>query len=97
MLKAEYAPHFGRDVKRLIRQRRNIDDLKTVIDLVLEHTDESKAELKRRHGEHLLSGNWRGHHECHVCNAGDWLLIWSEDDEAALFERTGTHNELFRS
>lgn len=95
MLRPDYAPHFNRDVKRLKKQRRNLDELKHVMNLVIEHTEESRAELRRRHGEHLLAGNWRGHHECHVCNAGDWLLIWAENDEAALFERTGSHDDLF--
>ncbi|WP_206214062.1 type II toxin-antitoxin system YafQ family toxin, partial [Adlercreutzia sp. ZJ154] len=41
-------------------------------------------------------GLWKGHRECHVCNAGDWLLIWIVDNGVAYLERTGTHNELFR-
>ena len=32
----------------------------------------------------------------HVANMGDWLLIWSSDASYAYFERTGTHEELFR-
>ena len=26
----------------------------------------------------------------------DWLVIWSSNDEVAFFERTGSHDELFR-
>lgn len=53
-------------------------------------------ELHRRHNMHTLSGNWRGRYECHVANAGDWLVIWSSNDSVAFFERTGSHDELFR-
>ena len=53
-------------------------------------------ELRRRHNMHTLSGNWRVRYECHVANAGDWLVIWSSNDSVALFERTGSHDELFR-
>lgn len=67
-----------------------------MIDLVLENTSESTAMLKARHNTHTLSGKWRGRNECHVANAGDWLVIWSSNDTVAFFERTGSHDELFR-
>ena len=43
-------------------------------------------ELHRRHNMHTLSGNWRVRYECHVANAGDWLVIWSSNDSVAFFE-----------
>ncbi len=52
--------------------------------------------LRRRHNMHALTRNWAGRRECHVANAGDWLVIWSSNDEVAFFERTGSHDELFR-
>ena len=45
---------------------------------------------------HTLRGEWAGSSECHVCNAGDWLLIWRTFGNVALMQRTGTHDELFR-
>ena len=45
---------------------------------------------------HTLSGKWSGSNECHVCNAGDWLLVWSVKGDLAVMQRTGTHDELFR-
>lgn len=59
--------------------------------------DVESMELLRVHRNmHHLSGNWGDHKECHVANAGDWLLIWITDEEFAYFERTGTHDDLFR-
>lgn len=69
--------------------------LAQVIELIIENTQESIGELKRRHGTHLLSGRWSGSLECHACNAGDWLLIWMTFDDIALIQRTGSHDELF--
>lgn len=40
-------------------------------------------------------GAWRGSRECHVANAGDWLVIWSDDGVTAFSRRTGSHDELF--
>lgn len=76
MLTAKFDARFARDLKRL--DRKHVDDapLETVISLILENTPESLAELKRRLNMHALSGAWGGSSECHVCNAGDWLLVW---------------------
>lgn len=96
-LEAKYTATFARDLKRLAKKRnRDVHELDEVIDLVLENTPEALEELRRRHRLHTLTGVRAGHRECHVANMGDWLLIWSSDDRFAYFERTGTHDELFR-
>lgn len=96
MLSAEWSGAYERDIKRLRKKHIDLDPLKEVIRLVLDNTPESTGILLRRHNMHTLVGKWSGHQECHVANAGDWLLIWSDDGVTAFFERTGTHNELFR-
>ena len=45
---------------------------------------------------HALKEGWLGSNECHVANAGDWLLIWRSNESIAVFQRTGSHDELFR-
>lgn len=95
-LKAQFTPSFKRDLKRL--DKKHIDDtpLMIVIDLIIENTPEALDELRRKHNMHTLTGNWTGSNECHVCNAGDWLLIWRTGENIALMQRTGSHDELFR-
>ena len=44
---------------------------------------------------HTLKGAWRGSNECHVANAGDWLLVWRVHGGVAFLQRTGTHDEIF--
>jgi mRNA interferase YafQ len=45
--------------------------------------------------DHVLKGNWRGRRECHI--EPDWLLIYLlRGEDAVVFERTGTHVDLFR-
>jgi deoxyribonuclease-4 len=70
--------------------------LEEVIELVCRNDASATSELKRRHNMHTLKGSWLGSHECHVANAGDWLLIWRSSDTVAAFQRTGSHDELFR-
>jgi len=59
----------------------------------------NEAPLPPEWRDHALTGNWRGHRECHI--GGDFLLIYRLDDTrklgAIVFVRTGTHAELFSS
>lgn len=96
-LEAQYTSSFIRDVKRLAKKHIDDEPLEKVIDLIICNTPETKTELRNRHRMHTLSGEWGGSFECHVCNAGDWLLIWRTFDGIALLLRTGTHDELFRN
>lgn len=96
-LVADYSPAFARDLKKKARRRGwDLGLLREVISLILENTPQSLATLRRRHNMHSLSGEWRGSQECHVANAGDWLVIWADDGVTAYFQRTGSHDELFR-
>lgn len=96
-LEAKFAPAFSRDLKKkAVKRRWNLAELETLIDLILTNDAESLAILRRRHNMHRLSGKWGGSNECHVANAGDWLVIWRTEDGVAYFQRTGSHDELFR-
>lgn len=95
-LEAKFDPKFSRDLKRLIKRRVDLPALEEVIELILENTLATREELVRRHNMRRLSGAWAGSNECHVCNAGDWLLVWAIRDELVVFQRTGTHREIIR-
>lgn len=95
MLRPAPTAKYARDLKRLRKRHIDIEPLDEVMRLILDNTVESIEELKRRHNMHTLSGEWSGSNECHIANAGDWLLIWCTTDELAIFQRTGTHDELF--
>lgn len=40
-----------------------------------------------------LGGNYAGYRECHI--APDWLLIYRQEGNELLLNRTGTHADLF--
>lgn len=95
-LRAKYTPAFSRDLKKKAARRHwDLAELEKVIDLVVENTVESQTILRQRHNMHRLSGAWSGSNECHVANAGDWLVIWRTEGDIAYFQRTGSHDELF--
>ena len=93
-LQIKTTARFKRDAKAMPR-RRNTTPLHDVIDLIAQNDLASREELVRRHNMHRLSGKWAGSNECHVCNVGDWLLVWAVRDDVAVLQRTGTHDDIF--
>jgi mRNA interferase YafQ len=43
--------------------------------------------------EHLLHGTYEGYTECHI--EPNWLLVYKFGEGIVLFDRTGTHADLF--
>jgi mRNA interferase YafQ len=95
-LQPDFTLAFSRDVKRLNKRHVDLAPLEEVIELVCRNDAAALDELKRHHNMHALKGGWLGSNECHVANAGDWLLIWRSNESIAVFQRTGSHDELFR-
>lgn len=95
-LQPDFTPAFSRDVKRLNKRHVDLAPLEEVIELVCRNDAAAIDELKRHHNMHALKGGSLGSNECHVANAGDWLLIWRSNESIAVFQRTGSHDELFR-
>lgn len=96
MLEVQFTPQFQKDSKKLSKKHYDLSLLKEVVNLVAQDTVESKDVLSQRHNMHMLKGSWSGSFECHVANAGDWLVIWRTGNGLAVFQRTGSHDELFR-
>ena len=95
-LQPDFTPAFSRAVKRLNRRHVDLAPLEEVIELVCRNDASATSELRRRHNMHTLKGSWLGSHGCHVANAGGWPLVWRSNDTVAAFQRTGSHDELFR-
>lgn len=93
-LDLEFTSRFQRDYKIMAR-RRDVTQLHAVFDLIAQNDLASRDELIRRHNMHRLAGKWTGSYECHVCNVGDWLLVWAVRDDVAVLQRTGTHDQIF--
>jgi mRNA interferase YafQ len=43
--------------------------------------------------DHALKGEFAGRRECQV--EPDWLLVYKLEQGVVIFERTGTHSDLF--
>jgi len=89
MLTPVYTKQFEKDVKRLRRRCKRLEKLKIIIcSLVAEKS------LDPLHRNHKIIGSWLGRRECHI--ESDWLLIYKTEKYRIIFERTGTHADLFR-
>jgi len=89
MLVPVYTKQFERDVKRAQRRGKDLEKFKTVARVLL-----SGQPLDPLHRDHRLVGNYEGRRDCHL--ESDWLLIYQIDGERLVFERMGTHSDLFK-
>jgi mRNA interferase YafQ len=88
MRKVQFTKQFQKDTKRAKKAGKNMGKLKTLILLIT-----SEKELPAKNKNHKLIGNFIDSMECHV--EPDWLLIYKITPQYFIFERTGSHSQLF--
>jgi len=71
------------------KQNKDLLKLRAVIETLL-----ADQPLDPRYKDHQLSGNWKGHSDCHL--EPDWILIYRITADDLYLERTGSHSELFK-
>jgi mRNA interferase YafQ len=83
-----FTKQFERDLRRMRKRGKDIAKLKGVMTMLIE-----EQLLSERYRDHPLMGNWQGRRECHI--EPNWLLIYKLQRSEIIFERTGTHADLF--
>ena len=89
VLKPVYTKQFEKDIRLAIRRGMDMEKLKEVIRKIV-----AGQILEASLRDHVLVGNYQGRRECHV--QPDWLLIYKLESDEVIFERNGTHSDLFR-
>lgn len=89
MLSFVYSSQFKKDMRLAKKRGKDLMKIKKLMDLIL-----MEETLSQRHRDHWLEGSYVGRRECHV--EPDWLLIYKPIPGKIIFERTGTHSDLFR-
>ena len=84
-----YTKQFEKDTKRARRRGKNLEKFKIVVRTLL-----SGQLLDLIHHDHHLKGDYAGRRECHI--ESDWLLVYKVEASRIIFERMGTHSDLFR-
>jgi mRNA interferase YafQ len=88
VLAPDYTSRFKKDYKRAMKRNYDIPLIDAVIcDLI------NEIPLDERYKDHALVGDYEGCRECHI--KPDWLLIYQVGNGIIVFERTGTHSDLF--
>lgn len=75
-------------MKRAKKRGKGLDKFKVVASALLE-----EQVFESVYRDHPLVGAWSGRRECHP--EPDWLLIYKVDFKRVVFERMGTHTDLF--
>ncbi len=90
MYKPVYTKQFAKDVKKSQKRGKNLDKFKIIAATLL-----AGEPLNEIHRDHKLIGNYVGRRECHI--ESDWLLVYKTEEAQLIFERMGTHSDLFKS
>ena len=88
MFKPVITTRFKKDVKLAKKRGKDLSKLHHAMELLLEG-----KKLPHKYFDHWLSGDYSNSRECHI--EPDWLLIYTPESKEIIFERTGTHSDLF--
>ena len=88
MLNPSYTNQFQKDIKLMLRRGKSVEKFKEVANRLI-----SQSVLDVRFRNHKLTGNYKDRWECHL--EPDWLLVYKLSGDEIIFERTGTHSDLF--
>ncbi|MDE5632301.1 MAG: type II toxin-antitoxin system YafQ family toxin [Muribaculaceae bacterium] len=80
---------FKKDLKKYKYNTTVLDKLEKILRLLVENQP-----IPEENRPHPLTGNYRGHMECHI--ESDTLLIWWDRESGIIkLVRFGSHSELF--
>ena len=83
-----YTKQFEKDLKRSLKRSKRMEKFKLVAEALIEGQD-----FDPLHRDHKLIGNVVCRRECHL--ESDWLLIYKLEESRVIFERMGSHSDLF--
>ena len=89
MLNPSFTKQFAKDLKRVLKRGKSREKIKEIIKSLI---DEEKLEAGYKN--HRLIGMYKRRRECHI--EPDWLLIYKIMECEIIFERTGSHSDLFK-
>ncbi|MBL0175470.1 MAG: type II toxin-antitoxin system YafQ family toxin [Ignavibacteria bacterium] len=89
MLTPVYTRQFEKDLRRCQRRGKDMEKFKMVARTLI-----AGEPLDPIHRDHRLVGNWLGRRDCHM--ESDWILLYKLEMDRVIFERMGTHADLFK-
>jgi len=89
MLKPAFTKQFKKDIARAQRRGKDTQKIRDIMERLV-----NEEPLEEKYKDHKLIGNYAGRRECHI--EPNWLLIYKLTPEEIIFERNGTHSDLFK-
>lgn len=91
-------PEFKRNYKKLKKKHYDMNKLKHVIILIINHQTEK---LVKKHHDHQLSGKYRLLRSAHIRKVNDnWVIVYRlHGNELEILDliRTGNHDQAYRN
>lgn len=84
-----YTRQFEKDLKLARRRGKDLEKFKIIARTLI-----AGQQLDPIHRDHRLVGNYIGRRDCHI--ESNWLLIYKTEGNLLIFERMGTHSDLFK-
>lgn len=89
MLNIKHKKSFEKDVSLAKKRGKSLNKLQEVTRLLI-----TQQPLHPKYRDHLLIGNYKGYRECHI--EPDWIVLYKIEGDCIIFERTGSHSDLFK-
>ncbi|SCA62742.1 mRNA interferase YafQ [Chlamydiales bacterium SCGC AG-110-M15] len=87
-IRISYQKSFERDLKKMKKREKDLSKFAIFARLIA-----SETTLPEKYREHKLVGNFKDRWESHL--EPDWLVVYKHSEDEVIFERTGTHSDLF--
>jgi mRNA interferase YafQ len=84
-----YTRQFEKDLKLSKRLAKNLEKFKIIARTLI-----AGQSLDPIHRDYKLVGDFVGRRACHI--ESDWILIYKIESNRIIFERMGTHSDLFK-
>jgi mRNA interferase YafQ len=89
MLNSVTTTRFDKDVFLCRKRGKDLEKIRKVMEKLI-----NEEKLPRKYLDHGLVGSYANRRECHI--EPDWLLIYKLEKVDIIFERTGSHSDLFK-
>jgi len=89
MLQIQRTNQFKKDLKKQEKRGKKLQKFIEAFNLLVQ-----EKKLPEKYKNHKLSGNYKDRWECHI--EPDCLLIYVLKADTIIFERIGSHSDLFR-
>ncbi len=84
-----FSKNFKKEYKLMLKRGKNPAKMTEILSIL-----SAGETLPSKFRDHKLIGQYKGSRDLHI--EPDWILIYKTTQNAVIFERTGSHSDLFK-